>query len=171
MKSIKGPAWCLGEGIDTDVIAPGAAADFYGLDAEGERALLADRAFRALPDARATLTPGAVLVAGRNFGGGSHRERANRALPALGVVAVVAESVARIFFRNAIALGQPCFEAPGVSEVVADGEPILLDLAQWQAVGPGGQVPIKRYSPRVIELVEAGGTFGLMRAKWEARKP
>ena len=109
-----------------------------------------------------------MLVAGPNFGCGSHRERANRVLPMLGFSAVVADSVARIFFRNAIAGGFPCFEAPGVTEVAVDGEPIALDLATWRASGPRGTVAIHRYSERVAEIVEAGGMIGLMRRRWAA---
>jgi 3-isopropylmalate/(R)-2-methylmalate dehydratase small subunit len=166
MQSIEGPARCLGDAVDTDVIAPGSAADFFGLDEEAERALLIERAFSAGdPAFKAAIAPGDILVAGRNFGCGSHRERANRALACLGFRAIVADSVARIFFRNAIAMGQPCFEAPGVSGIAEPGMPVLLDLERWQAEGPSGSVPIVRYSPRVMEIVEAGGILEVIRRR------
>lgn len=167
MNQIEGRAWVFGDSVDTDVIAPGAAADFYGLSPEAESALLVERAFSAIdPAMGAKVKPGDILVAGANFGCGSHRERANRALVAMGFAAVVADSVARIFYRNAIAMGHPCFEAPGIVDMVRAGQPITLDLTAWEARGPSGTVPIRRYSPRVMEIVVAGGMMNLIRQRW-----
>jgi 3-isopropylmalate/(R)-2-methylmalate dehydratase small subunit len=71
--------------------------------------------------------PGDIVVAGRNFGAGSSREQAAEALKHLGVAAVLAQSFAGIFYRNAINLGLPALVCPDISDL-ADGVAVSLDL-------------------------------------------
>jgi len=116
----QGRTWKLGENVDTDVLAPGRYMKF-GID-EIARHCLED----LLPQFAATVKPGDVIVAGRNFGAGSSREQAPQALKHLGVAAVLAPSFAGLFYRNALNLGLPvlvCEDAPAI----ADNLPCAVD--------------------------------------------
>ena len=98
---MSGRAWKLGDNVDTDVLAPGRYMKF----SIEEIAIhcLED----VLPQFAATVKPGDVVTGGRNFGAGSSREQAPQALKVLGVAAIIAESYAGLFYRNALNLGLP----------------------------------------------------------------
>lgn len=94
-------AWVFGDNLDTDLIAPGRYMKF-GI------AEIAPHCLEAVdPSFAAAVRPGDVLVAGRNLGAGSSREQAPEALKHLGIAALVAESFAGLFYRNAINVGLP----------------------------------------------------------------
>jgi 3-isopropylmalate dehydratase small subunit len=97
-------------------------------------------------------------VAGVNFGCGSSREQAPVALKALGISAILANSFARIFFRNAINLGLPTIECEGLHDRVKAGDTIELDLARGEVRLPSGTaMPCTALPPNVLEILEAGG--------------
>jgi len=103
---IRGKAWIFGDDVDTDVIVPGKYLRTK------DPSLWARHVMEGLdPEFASQVQKGDVIVAGRNFGCGSSREQAPRALKEVGVDAVVAKSFARIFFRNAINVGLPLVEA------------------------------------------------------------
>jgi methanogen homoaconitase small subunit len=103
---IRGKAWVFGDDVDTDVIIPGKY-----LRTKDAR-LWAEHAMEGLdPQFASQVRSGDVIVAGRNFGSGSSREQAPRALLGAGVALVVARSFARIFYRNAINVGLALIEA------------------------------------------------------------
>jgi 3-isopropylmalate/(R)-2-methylmalate dehydratase small subunit len=108
--------------------------------------------------------PGDFIVAGRNFGCGSSREHAPVAIKAAGVAAVVAESFARIFFRNAINVGLPIVECPGTGQVPA-GAAGELDLAA--GVFRAGEVELRGapYPEAMRRLIDAGGLMPYVAAK------
>jgi len=81
------------------------------------------------PRFAAEVQPGDVVVAGRDFGCGSSRETAPENLKALGVACVVADSFARLFLRNAVAIGLPVLPCAGVSSAFSPGSDIDVDLA------------------------------------------
>ena len=113
-------AWLFGDNVDTDVIAPGRYMK-YGIDQ------IARHCMEALdPKFAATVRPGDVVVAGRNFGAGSSREQAPEALRHLGVAALVAESYAGLFYRNAINLGLPALVCAQARRIRA-GDEVLVD--------------------------------------------
>ena len=119
--------WLFGEDIDTDQIIPGRYSPY--MTSEGA---LAEYAFiEHRPDFAPNVRPGDVIVAGKNFGCGSSREYAPRALAKCGIAAIIAPTFARIFFRNAINLGIPLFEAD-LTQQVSDGAAAELDLANAQ---------------------------------------
>lgn len=99
----EGRAWVFGDGISTDLITPGR---YFHL-----RSDLKELARHVLEDARAdfakNVCPGDIVVGGRNFGQGSSREHAPSVIKLAGVSAIIAISVARIFFRNCINIGLP----------------------------------------------------------------
>ncbi len=120
----RGHVWKLGHEIDTDQIVPGA---FLNAPVQEQ----AQHVFESLaPDFAKQFRPGGILVAGTNFGCGSSRESAPEVLKHLGVAAIVADSFARIFFRNAMAIGLPVLVCPGASGAVAHDDEVDVDLEQ-----------------------------------------
>ena len=117
---IRGKAWVFGDDVDTDVIIPGKY-----LRTKDAR-LWAEHAMEGLdPMFASQVEPGDVIVAGRNFGSGSSREQAPRALLGAGVAVVVARSFARIFYRNAINVGLALIEADVTAK---KGDIVEVDL-------------------------------------------
>ena len=118
---MKGTVWKFGDDIDTDIILPGR----YLIYTDEER--LSQHCMEGLDDKfNEKCKKGDFIVAGKNFGCGSSREHAPIALKGVGVAAVIAESFARIFYRNATNVGVPLLEAPGISKLVENGEEIEL---------------------------------------------
>src|SRR5881296_3098596 len=108
--------------------------------------------------------PGDMIVAGANFGCGSSREQAPVALKTLGISAILANSFARIFFRNAINLGFPVVECAGLRDRVKSGDVVALDLAGGEMRIPSGQT--LKFTPlpaNVLEILEAGGLVPKLR--------
>jgi len=106
MMSITGRAWVFGDGVNTDVMAP-------GLYFKSTLEVMAKHCMEAIdPDFAAAVEPGDIVVAGRDFGVGSAREQAPMALQQLGVGAILAESYGRIFYRNALNFGLPTLIFP-----------------------------------------------------------
>ncbi|UHQ98232.1 3-isopropylmalate dehydratase small subunit (plasmid) [Natrinema zhouii] len=117
-----GRAWVFGDDIDTDQITP--SRFIVSTDPEE----LATNAFNDLrPEFSANVADGEFVVAGENFGSGSSREHAPLSLIGAGVDGVVAQSFARIFFRNAINLGLPVMICPDADQI-DDGDEISIDL-------------------------------------------
>lgn len=149
--SLKGSAWVFKHNVDTDQIIP---ADYLVTMDNNE---LAKHAFeRARPDFAKRVSRGDFVVAGRNFGCGSSREHAPRALIGAGISCVVAESFARIFFRNAINIGLPVVEA---SIRASDGDMIGVDLKKGivNNLTTGDSARFVEYPPFVMMLVKKGG--------------
>ncbi len=152
---ITGTVHRLGDDVDTDAILPGR---YLALK---DPAALALHCLEALdPDFRARVGPGDIIAAGRNFGTGSSREHAVIALKALGVRAIVAASVARIFYRNAINLGLIVLVAPDADLVTGtaasiDGSTITQSGRTWYAAPLGAEV---------VAILAAGGLMEKIRA-------
>jgi methanogen homoaconitase small subunit len=120
--------WKFGDNIDTDQIVPGRYSPYMTAEEE-----LTSYAFiEHRPEFASKVQPGDIIVAGLNFGCGSSREYAPRALKRCGIAAIIASSFARIFFRNALNLGLPVFEDPYISKTLADGEEIRLDVTSGE---------------------------------------
>ncbi len=104
--ALSGRVWKFGDNIDTDVIIPGKYLRTTDMN------VFASHVMEGInPDFSKKVQKGDIIVAGRNFGCGSSREQAPLALKHAGIACVVAESFARIFFRNAINVGLPIIEA------------------------------------------------------------
>ena len=156
-----GRAWVFGDDIDTDQIAPSR----FIVSSDPDE--LAQHAFNDLrPEFADAVMPGDFVVAGENFGSGSSREQAPLALAGAGVAGIVAQSFARIFFRNAINLGIPVLICPD-ADGITDGDRVSMDL-------DGGVVhnhtadetydaePLPEF---LQSLVEAGGLQAYTKAK------
>ncbi|NWG19803.1 MAG: homoaconitate hydratase [Chloroflexi bacterium] len=116
--------WRFGANVNTDQIVPGRYAP-YMLKSEDE---LRNYPFiEARPEFATTVRPGDLIVAGPNFGCGSSREYAPLALKMVGIGAIIAPLFARIFYRNALNLGIPLFEADLTGEL-ADGQEVDFDV-------------------------------------------
>ncbi|KYH39902.1 MAG: 3-isopropylmalate dehydratase small subunit [Candidatus Bathyarchaeota archaeon B26-2] len=122
---VKGEAVIFGDDVNTDVIIPGRY--LTTLDPEE----LARHAMEGLdPEFPSKARRGVIIVAGKNFGCGSSREQAPIALKYAGVRCVLAESFARIFYRNAINIGLPVLECPGILREVSPGDNLTVNLAE-----------------------------------------
>ena len=159
---IRGPVVLMGQGVDTDQIIPARYLT------SSDPAELAAHAFEDHP-LRDRIKPGVIIVAGHNFGSGSSREHAPLALLGAGVQAVLAESLARIFSRNAINIGLLALEVPGVS-AAADGTEVSLDLAAGRLTGVDGlSLAIPPVPPFINEIIAAGGLIDWVKAGGLAR--
>jgi len=166
-KIIVGRVWKFGDNVDTDIITPADTTSFGMADAQ-EWKMVAENSFRAVRrEFHKSVRPGDILVAGRNFGLGSHREQANIVLRHLGFAAVVAESVARIYFRNSIATGMPIFAVPGIVRLVEEGDEMEIDMERWKVRNrtSGRELPIQPYSPIVQNILEGGGILQVLRQR------
>jgi 3-isopropylmalate/(R)-2-methylmalate dehydratase small subunit len=152
MKTIQGRIWKFGDGIDTDIIIP---ARYLILPLNEMK----DKAMEPLrPEFAADFEKGGIIVAGKNFGCGSSREQAPAVLKALGVAAIVAESFARIFYRNAINLGLPLIECGGFPQHVKEGDTIGINLSAGTIrLADGTEFSGSKLPDFLLAIMEDGG--------------
>lgn len=122
---IKGKVWKFKDNIDTDVIIP---ARYLNTSDPEELALHCMEDYNA--EFAKKVNQGDIIVAGKNFGCGSSREHAPIALKVAGVACIIAQSFARIFFRNAINIGLPIFESEEVAEHCSEGDLLEVDTVK-----------------------------------------
>jgi methanogen homoaconitase small subunit len=151
----KGTAVCLPADVDTDMVIAGRYLRTK------DRSIWATHVFEDLDPSLAPRIKGAVIVAGKNFGCGSSREQAPIAIREAGVVAVIAPSFARIFFRNAINLGLPLIESDLPCE---EGSTVAFDISEGWVETRGKRHTIRPLSPRMQEILMAGGLVEYWRA-------
>lgn len=155
----------VGDSVDTDMIVPGKYLSTL------DPATLARHVLEGLdPSFPARIRPGDILVAGRNFGCGSSREHAPIALRAAGISLILAESFARIFYRNAINIGLPALACSGMG-VLREGEMVEVDLRRGMVTARGSGMLLRSepLGAEVREILEAGSLVALVRRKMEAR--
>jgi len=153
---IEGHAVCLPADIDTDVIIAGRYLRTK------DHSVWTRHLFEDLGPDVATRLKGAVIVAGKNFGCGSSREQAPVALKEAGVRGIIAPSFARIFFRNAINIGLPLAEA---DIPCGEGDAVVIDFSAGKVLVAGVSRDIHPLSPRMIEILIAGGLVPHWRQK------
>jgi len=169
-KVIRGKAWKFGDNVDTDQIIPAKYA-IYSLD-EKE---LGKHAMEGVPgrDTWATgVTQGDILVGGSNFGCGSSREIAPVAIRGAGISLVVADSFARIFFRNAINMGYPILQSPPAAEGVEEGDELEVDLEEGiiRNFTKGDEYRCEAFPQFMNELLRMGGLVPWVRKQLEERR-
>ncbi len=159
MKVIRGRVWKFGDNIDTDLIAPG---KYLGLPYEK---LLEHILEPANPEFPSKVKEGDIIIAGKNFGCGSSREQAPRGLKDLGVGAIVAESFARIFFRNCIGIGLPAVTCSGVAGNFQDGDEAELDLRTGilKNLTTGKSFQTSKLPDMMLEILETGGILEMLK--------
>ena len=159
---VSGPAMKFGKNIDTDVILPGkylVLVDPYDL---------AKHALEGLdPNFPDKAKKGVIIVGGKNFGCGSSREQAPLALKYSGVKCVIAESFARIFFRNAINIGLPVIECKGISAAVDNGDELTVDFEAGtvQNLSKGKSFQVAKLPPFILEILSDGGLIENLRRR------
>jgi len=159
---IRGRAWKLGNNISTDHIISGK----YKFKSISSLEGMIPYVFKeVIPGFHEKVREGDVLVAGRNFGMGSSREHAPRLLKLVGVGAVVAESFARIFFRNAINIGLPVITATLVPRITEDGDIISVNLEEGVITNESKDVQerFKPYPKEILEVIRCGGIIEYIR--------
>ena len=158
---MKGTVWKFGNDIDTDIIVPGR----YLIYTDEER--LSEHCMEGLDaEFNEKCKKGDFIVAGTNFGCGSSREHAPIALKGVGVAAVIAESFARIFYRNATNVGVPLLEAPGITKIVEDGDEIEVDMEKGCITSANGEtITFKKLPPFMLEILEQGGLIEYLKNK------
>lgn len=159
---IKGRVWMFGDDIDTDIIIPGR---YLVLTDENE---LAKHAMEGLnPEFYSKTQGGDIIMAGKNFGCGSSREHAPIALKVAGISAVVAESFARIFYRNAINVGLPLLESEKISPSFNEGDDIELDMDKGVLKNErtGEEYEVKKLPEFMLEILNNGGLIPYLREK------
>lgn len=153
--------WRFGDNIDTDAIIPGRYLVHY------DPKVLASHAFEGTrADFAGGAREGDMVVAGRNFGCGSSREHAPIALRGAGITVVIAESFARIFFRNAVNVGLLPLVCPQAG-LIPDGAAITMDLGKQVIVWEGQRLPIEPVPDFLREIIDAGGLVAYARDKKE----
>ena len=159
---IKAPAIVFGNNIDTDVILPGKYLILV------DPCELAKHALESLdttfPD---KAQKGIIIIGGKNFGCGSSREQAPLALKYSGVKCVIAESFARIFFRNSINIGLPVLECKGISDAVKTGETLAVDFeaGKIENTTNGKKFQVDKLPPFILEILADGGLIENLRRK------
>lgn len=123
MKAAKGTVFKYGDNVDTDVIIPARYLN------SSDPAELATHCMEDIDkEFIQKVQKGDIIVATKNFGCGSSREHAPIAIKAAGVSCVIAETFARIFYRNAINIGLPIIECPEAAKDIAAGDTIEVNF-------------------------------------------
>ena len=128
---IRGKVWLFPDNVDTDAISPGQYLD--DLDATLHHSC--ETIIKQFP---MEVKDGDIIVAGKNFGCGSSRETAPAILQEKGIVAIIAESFARIFYRSSIARGLPVIELEKIPKQFQTGDKIELNIPKAEAATVAG---------------------------------
>jgi len=160
---LTGTAFVFGKNIDTDQIYPGRYLDLTDPPDVAAHAMEG----ASDPDFHKDFKAGDIIVAGSNFGCGSSREHAVVTLTAVGAAAVLADSFARIFYRNGVNLGLPLLVCPGIREKVRRGDMLTVDLEasivhNTTTNESYALEPVSDYARRILD---AGGIKPLLRAE------
>jgi len=160
--TIYGKAIKFEDNVDTDVILPG---QYLVLTDTME---LAKHAMEGLdPTFTTKIHDGAIIVAGKNFGCGSSREQAPLALKHAGIKCVLAESFARIFYRNAITIGLPVLECSGISSKVEEGDELVVDLRAGEVENKSKNLVLQatQLPEFIVEILDDGGLIEHLRRR------
>lgn len=141
-----------GDNVDTDVIIP--ARYLNSSDPEE----LAKSCMEDIdPDFVKRVKDGDIMVANKNFGCGSSREHAPIAIKASGISCVIAETFARIFYRNAINIGLPVIVCKELPDQVETGDEMELSLSEGTASAGGNTYPCTKLPPYMQQILNQGG--------------
>jgi 3-isopropylmalate/(R)-2-methylmalate dehydratase small subunit len=158
---LTGRAWVFPQDyINTDALMPRAG---YDLPPKEQNALVLNSVRPGWAD---LVEPGDILVAGRNFGTGSSRP-APTLLLRIGIVALVAESVAEIFQRNCVSYALPVLDCPGCLEMTTEGDSVTVDMDSGTYTN--NSTGVSRSGPVLPAMlrntIAAGGAYALLRAE------
>ncbi len=157
---IKGKTWKFGNDVDTDAIIPARY-----LNTTSAEELAAHCMEDTYPEFASRVKPGDIIAAGKNFGCGSSREHAPIAIKAAGISCVVAQSFARIFYRNAFNMGLPILECPEGAERIHMGDELEIDLDSGLIENLTSKETYRAQAipPFMQKLIKAGGLIQYVR--------
>lgn len=158
--TIRGRAIKFGDNIDTDQIIPARY-----LFASDEKELARHCMEGADPAITAVMRPNDIVAAGKNFGCGSSREHAPVAIKVQGHPCVIAESFARIFFRNAINIGLPIFESPEAARAIRTGDTVEVDAAAGIIRVGEKSFEFEAYPEEIRSIIAAGGLLNAVKSR------
>ena len=157
---MKGNAIKYGDNVDTDVIIPARYLN------NSDPAELAKHCMEDIDASFPTKAkPGDIMIGGRNFGCGSSREHAPIAIKAAGISCIIADTFARIFFRNSINIGLPILECAEAAREISDGDLVEVDLATGQIsdLTTGKSYQAESFPAFMQEIIEAEGLINQIR--------
>ena len=160
MKPMKGKVWTFGDNIDTDLIIPHA----YLMTDDPQ--VQVHHAFESIYEKfYEKVVPGDIIVAGTNFGAGSSREEAVFVLKEMGISLVIADSIARIYYRNLINLGILAINLPGVSNHVKSGDILTVDPVIGKTTNNSNKKKFTflPFSDRILSIIIDGGAISHLR--------
>lgn len=163
MSTIRGRVWKYGDNVNTDVIFPGKYTYTISDPADMPQHALEDLDPRFATEVR----PGDIIVAGKNWGCGSSREQAVTCLKQSGVGAIVAESFARIYYRNCLNAALPALTSTEVVEAIEDGQQIEIDLTAGVIRCADKTFSFPPIPEAVMGIFEAGGLVPYTRQRLE----
>ena len=161
MKAL-GHVFKYGDNVDTDVIIP--ARYLNSFDAQE----LASHAMADIdPEFVNKVQPGDIIVANKNFGCGSSREHAPISIKAAGVSCVIAETFARIFYRNAINIGLPIIECPQAAKEIEAGDEVEVnfDTGVITDVTKGTSYQGQAFPPFMQKIIDCEGLVNYINQK------
>lgn len=151
-------AWNFGDDVNTDFILPGRYLELT------DPKKLAEHAMEGLDSSFSSkVKKGDVIIGGKNFGLGSSREHAPIALKYSGIDIIIAESFARIFYRNAFNIGIAAIECQNISRVVKTGDNIKVDLLKGIILVNEEKLPIKPLPDFMLQLLNEEGLVNYIR--------
>ena len=154
MKKANGTVFKYGDNVDTDVIIPARYLN------SSDPAELAQHCMEDIDkDFIKNIKPGDIIVADKNFGCGSSREHAPIAIKAAGVSCVIAQTFARIFYRNSINIGLPIIECPEAAEAIQAGDEVDIDFDSGIITDKtqNRQFKGQAFPPFMQKIIAAGG--------------
>ena len=154
MENARGKVHKFGDNVDTDVIIPARYLN------SSDPAELATHCMEDIDaDFTSKVNKGDIMVATKNFGCGSSREHAPIAIKASGISCVIAETFARIFYRNAINIGLPIIECPEAANAINEGDEVEVDFDSGKIhdITTGSEYQGQAFPPFMQELIDAGG--------------
>ncbi|HNT35081.1 MAG TPA: 3-isopropylmalate dehydratase small subunit [bacterium] len=156
---LKGKAFKFGDDVDTDAIIPAR----YLTTTDPKELASHCMEDSTDPDFIKRVQPGDIMVAGRNFGCGSSREHAPRAIKAAGVSCVIAETFARIFFRNSINIGLPILECAEAARAIKAGDTVSISLQEGVILDEttGKQFAAEPFPEFMQKIVDKGGLMAV----------
>jgi len=157
-----GKAFKFGDNIDTDLIVPG---KYLSLSEPEE---LAEVCMEGIEyEFAKKIIKGDVFVAGKNFGSGSSREHAPISIKAAGISCIIAESFARIFYRNAINIGLSLLESKEASESIHEGDIISVNYKEGFIKNESKNeiYHFAPYSQSILDIINAGGYKEYIKSK------
>ena len=158
----KGKAIKYGNNVDTDVIIPARY-----LNTSDPKELAAHCMEDIDKDFQAKVSPGDIMVGGRNFGCGSSREHAPIAIRESGISCVIAATFARIFYRNALNIGLAIIECPEASEKISEGDALEVnfDTGVITNVTKGETYQGAPFPPFIQNIIASGGLMNTLKNK------